>query len=378
MKIPFFQSNISPKQIELVNEVLSTNSTCNMAEKLEEQMQKYIGSTYALSTNNATAAMHLTLCAMDLKRGDKILCSVNSFPSVAEVVRHFDAEPIFVDIDSDDFNIDINCLEKALQTYKHKKLKCAFIGHMAGQTADMDSIYALAEKYNIKIIDEASNALGGSYKGVKLGSHPKSHATCFKFSPQIQTTMASGGMVVTEDEELYEKAKLLRNHGIKNEDWDEYGNIGYIYDVLHVGMKYNMPELSAAFNVGKLLNIDKLIKRRQEIAKIYDTELANCPHVSTPVKKREHIYEKYIIKIDKNRDHFARQLNEKGVCTKLHFVPLHLLNYYKNKYSLKVNDFPVALTNYQQILSIPIYSNMSDDMVLYVCDSIKKIAKTSV
>ncbi len=375
MQIPFYRPNIAQEQIELVNEVLKLQKT-NVAKQLEKQIAKYLGAKYALATNNATAAMHLALCAIDLKRGDKVLCSVNSFPTVAEVVRHFDAEPLFVDIDKDDFNIDPKKFEDVLKTHNSKKLKCAFIGNIAGQAADLKSLYKIADEYNIKIIDDASNSLGSSYEGKKIGS-TGSYISCFKFSPYMTNYIASGGMLVTDDEKIYERAKLLRNHAIKNDSWEDDG-IGYIYDVLDVGMKYNMPELNAAYNLAKLSHIEQHIQRRQEIAKIYDKELKNCPHISTPVKKREHSYEKYIIKVDKNRDYFARQLKEKGVPTALDYVPLHLLNYYKNKYSLKVNDFPVALTNYQQILSIPIYSSLSDEEVMYICETIKTVASSSV
>lgn len=376
-EVPFYRPTIEKEEIDLVNEVLHLQNSQSMAENLEQSVSKYLDASHAISTNNSTAAMHLSLCAMDLKRGDKIICSVNSFPSVAEVVRHFDAEPILVDIDKDDFNIDTRQFERVLRMHQHKKLKGAFIGHTAGQPADLDPLYEIANEYKIKIIDDASQALGATYNGKKIGA-TGSFISCFKFSPQMRNSIASGGVLVTEDEEISNRAKLLRNHAIQSDGWDEYGNIGYVYDVVDIGVKYDISELSAAFNLGQLSRIDNKIKRRQAIAKIYDKELADCPHVTTPVKKREHIYEKYIIKIDKNRDDFARKLKEKGIFTGLHFVPLHLLHYYKAKYSLRVNDFPVALSNYQQILSIPIYDNMTDEMAMYVCKVIKDIAKSRV
>ncbi len=377
MSIPLFKLEVNERDIELVNEVLTSQNKESMVTTLEEDIQKYIGCSYAVSTMNATAALHLSLRAMDLKRGDKVICSVNSFPAVAEVIRHFDAEPIFVDIDKDDFNIDPKQFERTLNLNKHKKLKAAFIGHVAGQPSELDEIYELANANDIKIIDDATQIMGGTYKGKKIGS-TGSHISCFRFGSRMRNPVSTAGFLVTEDEEINERARLLRNHAIQSDEWDEHGNIGYIYDVVDIGLKYDLSELCAAFSVGQLANFDNIIKRRQEIAGIYNKELANCPHVSTPVKKREHTYSKYIIKIDKNRDHFARQLKEKGISTGLHFVPLHLLKYYKEKYSLKINDFPVALSNYQYILSIPIHSSMSNEDVMRVCEAIKQIAQDRV
>ncbi|MFV0481652.1 MAG: DegT/DnrJ/EryC1/StrS family aminotransferase [Campylobacteraceae bacterium] len=374
--IPFYKPSIDKVESKYINEVLELGITSKV-DALEDNMQKYIGVKHAVSTYNGTAAMHLAMCALDLKRGDKFICSVNSFPAVAEVVRHFDAEPIFVDIDAEDFNIDLNKLEETLNKHSYKKLKGLFVSHAAGQPSDLDVIYDMAQKRDIKVVDDATNALGATYKGKKIGSL-KSDISCFRFSPQMRHSIAGGGVMATNNEELNERARLLRNHAIVNDGWDKYGNLGYIYDVVDIGVKYDMNELNAAFAIGQLEKNDKFIKRHQEIAEIYNKELANTPHISIPVKKREHVYTQYIIKIDKNRDGFARELKEKGIFTGLHFVPLHLLTYYKAKYNLRVNDFPNALKNYQQILSLPIYAALSNDEVMYICEQVKSIAKNRV
>lgn len=375
-EIPFYKPYIDQRERSLINEVLDLEKA-NKVETLEKEFIKYIDCGDAISTVNGTAAMHLAMCALDLKRGDKIICSVNAFPSVAEVVRHFDAEPIFVDIDKDDFNIDVDQLESVLKNNKAKKLKGAFISHIAGQPADMNRIYELARHYDIKIVEDATAALGATYEKKKIGSL-EADITVFRFNPQSNYSVSSAGIMTTKDEELSRRARLLRNHAIVSEGWDKFGNIGYVYDVVDIGLKYDLNELNAAFAIGQLEKNDDFIERRIEIADIYNRELASCPHVSTPIKKRDHVYTQYIIKIDKNRDNFARELKDKGIYTGLHFIPLHLLSYYKHKYNLRVNDFPKALSNYQQILSLPIYSSLSDKEVLHVCEQIKEIAKNRV
>jgi dTDP-4-amino-4,6-dideoxygalactose transaminase len=315
--------------------------------------------------------------ALELKRGDKILCSVNAFPTVAEAVRHFDAEPIFVDIDGDDFNISPTRLKEALVKHMHKKLKAVIVSHVAGQPSDMDEIYKIAKENKIIVIEDASIALGATYEGQKIGS-TGADITTFGFSTKLKNAIGNAGIIATNNEEIYKRAKLIRHHAIESDEWDKSGHLGYIYDVVDIGIKYDTSELDAAFAIAQLQKADEHIKRRQAIAKVYDRELSGIKHIGIPKKVREHVYGLYIIKVDKNRDDFARALKEKGIITGLHYVPLHLLTYYKQKYSLRVNDFPVALTNYQQILSIPNYAGMSDDDVNYVCKAIKEISASRV
>ncbi|MCH9813302.1 MAG: DegT/DnrJ/EryC1/StrS aminotransferase family protein [Epsilonproteobacteria bacterium] len=375
-EIPFYTPSIDQEEKSLISEVLSLKGASKI-EELEDLMSEYVGCKYAVSTSSWSAAMHLSMFALDLKRGDKILCSVNAFPTVAEAVRHFDAEPIFVDIDSDDFNMSPDRLKEALVKHMHKKLKAVIISHIGGQTTDLSEIYKIAKENKIMVIEDASTALGATYNGERIGNTGADIVT-FGFSSKMKNSIGDAGIIATNNEALYERAKLIRHHAIEAKEWDKHGNLGYVYDVVDIGIKYDTSELDAAFAIAQLHKSDAQIKRRQEIAKVYDRELADVKHVKIPQKLRDHIYSLYIIKIDKNRDDFARALREKGIYTGLHYVPLHLLTYYKQKYSLRVNDFPVALTNYQQILSIPLYSGMSDDDVSYVCKTIKEIAASRV
>jgi len=375
-EIPFYKPYIDKKEKMYINEVLELNKA-NKVETLENDFSKYVNCKFSVSTNNGTSAMHLAMRALDLKRGDKIICSVNSFPSVAEVIRHFDAEPIFLDIDKDDFNIDLNELEKLLENNKSKKLKGAFINHVAGQPTQLDKLYKIAKLYDIKIVEDATSALGATFNGTKIGGL-KADITTFRFSPQMKHPVASGGIMATNNENLRDRAVLLRNHAIINDGWDAYGNLGYVYDVIDIGLKYDMSELNAAYALGQLKKNEQFIERRRQIAKIYDNELKNCKHVNTPVEKRDHTFSQYIVKIDKNRDSFARELKDRGINTALHYIPLHLLTYYRKKYNIRVNDFPNALNNYQKILSLPIFYGLSDKDVYYICDQIKDIAKTRV
>ena len=373
MKIPFFKANLDGAEIDLIDDVLDGEGG-SKSEELEDAFVDFVGTQHALSTTNGNSAMHLAMCALDLKRGDKVICSVNTSASAPEVIRHFDAEPIFTDINQSTFNIDPKRLEQTLQEHKHKKLRAIVVNHVAGQASDMDTIYDLASTYNVKIIEDASFAMGGTHKGSPIGSL-KSDITTFSFSPHMLPNVANGGVLSVNDDDLYERAKLLRHHGMVKKE-----NIGldYVYDIVDIGCRYGMSEIDAAVCLAQYKKISTNIERRKEIANMYLAALKDVPHVSLPAVEEDHIFSLFIIKIDKNRDAFARELQAEGIQTGLHFIPMHLQSYYKAKYNLKVMAYPNALTSYQQILSLPIYATMTNEQVAYVCDKIKEIAKTKV
>ncbi len=368
MKIPFYRPEVGPKERNKIEKVLA-GETKTAVEDLEANFENYIGCRYALATSHGTAALHLAMLAIDLKRGDKVLCSVNAFPAVPEVVRHFDAEPIFIDVDEWTMNMDIDKLERYLEANSTKKLKAVIVSHIAGQPMDLERLYNIAKIYNVKIVEDAADALGATYKGRKIGS-TGADITCFSFSPHLRQTISNGGMLVTDDEDMMERATLLRNHAMVTDD----ETLGYIYDVVDIGSKYTMSPIEAAFNDANIMHQDAVIERQKAIAGRYNERLRATPHITLPEVHQDHAFCNYIIKVDKNRDGFARDLLARGIETGLHYIPLHLMSYYKNKYSLRINDFPVALRNFQQILSLPIYGTMTDKEVDYVCDTIIDLA----
>lgn len=373
MKIPFNKYISTRDEHSNVSDVLD-GEEINQISELESEFAEYVGAEYALATSHGTSALHLAMLALDLKRGDKVVCSVNAHPSVPEVVRHFDAEPVFIDITGTHYNINLDLLETYLEDNQSKKLKAVIVSHIAGVCVDLERLYSIAQLYNVKIVEDASDALGSTYKGDMIGS-TGADIVCFNFSPHLKRNVCNGGMLVTDSEDIYERAKLLANHAItRNED-----ALNYIYDVVDIGNDYSMSELDAAYIRAQIKQQDSNIARQKEIAEYYSKELEGVDHITIPdMSNDEHPFALYIIKVDKNRDSFATELKNLGVETGLHYIPLHLLNYYKAKYMLRVNDFPVALRSYQQVLSLPIYASMDDKEVKFVVDSIKKVAKTRV
>lgn len=373
MKVPFYRYESGREEHSNVSDVLD-GEDINQVQELEDEFASYIGVEYALATSHGTSALHLAMLALDLKRGDKVVCSVNAHPSVPEVVRHFDAEPVFIDIEANTCNINLDLLESYLEDNQSKKLKAVIVTHVAGNIVDLERLYSIAKIYNVKIVEDACDALGATYKGKKIGS-TGADITCFDFSPHLRKNICNGGMLVTDDENIITRAKLLHNHGItRNEDALEY-----IYEVVDIGNDYSISSLNAAYIRAQLKSQDKNIQRQKAIAKMYNDAFASAEHITTPsIINDEQTFSLYIIKVDKNRDSFAVELRDVGVECGLHYIPLHLLSYYKTKYSLRVNDFPVALRSYQQVLSLPIYASMSDEEVKYVIDNVKKVSKTRV
>jgi dTDP-4-amino-4,6-dideoxygalactose transaminase len=373
LKVPFHRYESSINAHSNVSDALDGEDINQVAE-LEEEFKEYVSSDYALATSHGTSALHLAMLALDLKRGDKVVCSVNAHPSVPEVVRHFDAEPVFIDIAQDSFVIDVEKLENYLEENKSKKLKAVIITHLGNVPVDLERVYNMAKIYDIKVVEDASDVLGATYKGTKIGA-TGADMVCFNFSPHLKKNICNGGMITSNNAEYIGRARLLANHAmVRNEDALEY-----IYDVVDIGNDYSLSDLNAAYIRAQIKEQDKRITRKKAIAKMYSEGLSGVDHVKIPtMDNEENSFSFYIIKIDKNRDSFAVALKEEGVGTGLHYIPLHLLTYYKSKYSLRVNDFPVALRKYQQILSLPIYPDMSDEDVEFVISKVKKIAKTRV
>lgn len=374
--IEFYKPTIQKNTVQYINDVL-TFSDSSKVQKLETAFKEFIGCSYAIATNSGTSALHLAMCALDFKRGDKVICSINVFPSIPESVRHFDAEPIFVDIETKNYNIDLNKLEKSLEKNQNKKLKAVIVNHMAGNVTDMKRVYELGEKYNVKIIEDASNAMGAEYQGQKIGNSG-ADITVFSFAPHLCNSITNGGMMVTNDENIYDRALLLSSHGLKGKSCDDYGNVNYIYDVVAIGWKYDISQLHAAYCLAELEGLKETIVRRKEIAAIYNTKLANLKHVKLPTFDDSHIFAQYIVEIDKNRDHFVSQLKIENVKIGVQYMPLHLTEYYKSKYSMKVFDYSSALGVFQRVMSLPMYPSLTDEDIDRVCEAVIKVANAHI
>ncbi len=374
--VEFFKPSIQENTKKYIDDVL-TFSDNRKVEKLESSFKNFIGCENALATTSGTSALHLAMCALDFKRGDKVICSINVFPSIPETVRHFDAEPIFIDIEGKNYNLEIVKLEEALRNNKSKKLKAIIVNHMAGHIMDLEAIYSLAKEYNVKVIEDASNAMGAKYKGNYIGN-TGADITVFSFAPHLCNSTVNGGILVCKDKSVDKQARLLGFHGMQNRHCDVFGSVNYIYDVVDIGWKYDLSQLEAAFCLAEFEALNQSINRRKDIAKIYNEQLNGVNHVTLPNLSDNDVVTQYIVEIDKNRDHFVNELKKEGVHISVHYMPLHLTDYYKQKYSMKVFDYSVALGAFQRVMSLPIYPSMTNSEVMQVCEAVKKVADAHI
>jgi len=368
MKISYKGSGRLPAELAEIIARAGEEGMDGSVAALEEAAVRCYAQSCALSTANSTAALHLAMCALDLKRGDKVICSVNAYADVPEVVRHFDAEPIFVDCDPFTYNLNPERLEAALEANQSKKLRAVIVNHMAGLPAEMERIYALAEQYNVRVIEELTDAPGARIAERPVGSDPRTLMSVAGVGDKV-TGRFDAGMLLTQDPECRERAQLLRNHALVRDS----ERAPYLYDIVEIGCQYRLDEYSALYAGLLLERLEADNRRRLEIAEIYNRELEGLTHLRLPLRHADHSYFRYIVEIDRNRDAFARKLAEKGIEVALHYVPLHTTRYYKEKYQLKLFDFPWAMGVYQRALSLPNRPDLSEEEIHYICEAIREI-----
>ncbi|PJB18372.1 UDP-4-amino-4,6-dideoxy-N-acetyl-beta-L-altrosamine transaminase [Candidatus Falkowbacteria bacterium CG_4_9_14_3_um_filter_38_19] len=380
--LPFTLPDITKKEISAVSKVLKSGwlTTGLVTQKFEKNFAKFIGVKYAVAVNSGTAALHLALDAIGLKSGEEVIVPTLTFTATAEVVTYFGAKPVFVDCKEDTFNIDPKKIEEKIT----KKTKAIIPVHIGGQACDMDEILKLAKKYNLKIIEDAAHALPSEYKGKMIGTI--SDITCFSFYPTKPITTGEGGMVTTNNKNWAERIEIMRLHGISHEAWNRYSKGGsWYYQVLYPGWKYNPTDVASALGIEQLKRCDLFYRKRKEIAQIYTEAFRSLKEIQTPYTEpfNQHAWHLYIIKLNLDRltisrDRFIEEMRKRNIGISVHFIPLHLQPAYK-KYGYKVNDFLVANKVFQKIVSLPIYSKMTEqdvkDAISVVKDIVKKYRK---
>ena len=373
MQIPFHKTHTTNEEIEAVVEAIKSGwlTMGPKTVKFEEKFKEYIGSQYAISLNSATAALHLSLKAIGLKRDDEVILPTNTFIATAEVVTYFDAKPVLCDIEEDTHNIDVSKIESLITD----KTKAIIPVHFAGQPCDMDEIYEIAKRYDLKVIEDAAHAIPSKYKGKLIGSLEKTDITCFSFYATKTLSTGEGGMATTNSEKYAKSIKVNRLHGISKDAWDRYTAKGsWYYEVVDNGNKYNTTDINAALGIVQLKKQEILKQKREAIAKKYINAFEKNKNIILPVIKqdRETSWHLFVIKVD-NRDEVIEELKQRGVGCSVHFIPVHKHPYYKERYNYKDKDYPVANRVFEKSLSLPIYPDMSDEEVEYVIVSVLDI-----
>jgi len=375
MQIPFHKTHTTDEEITAATEAIKSG-WLTMGPKtveFENRFKGYIGSSDAVSMNSATAALHLALKAIGVQRGDEVIVPTNTFVATAEVVTYFDAIPVLCDIEETTHNIDVSKIEALITD----RTKAIIPVHFAGQPCDMDEIYEIARKNNLKIIEDAAHAIPSEYKGIKIGNLTGTDVTCFSFYATKTLSTGEGGMATTNNAEYAKSMKVNRLHGISKDAWDRYTAKGsWYYEVVDNGNKYNTTDINAALGLVQLRKQEKLRKKRNQIAIKYNEAFKGCKNIITPYVKEDRVtsWHLYVIKID-NRDDVIEKLKENGVGCSVHFIPIHKHPYYKDKYGYKNEDYPIANRVFEKSISLPIYPDMSDEEIAYVIDNVKALVK---
>jgi dTDP-4-amino-4,6-dideoxygalactose transaminase len=369
---------ISDEEINEVTDALKSDwiTTGPKTKSFEKEFSALVGSPSALALNSCTGALHTALATLGIGQGDEVISTTMTFTSTVNVIEHVGAKPVLVDVEADTLNIDNQKIADAITT----KTKAIMPVHYAGHPVDLEPIYDLAKKHGLSVIEDAAHAFPAEYKGQKIGSGK--NPVAFSFYATKNITTAEGGML-TGDEAFIEKARVISLHGMSHDAWKRYDKGGsWYYEVIYPGFKYNMTDIQAAIGLAQLKKIGYFQKRRREIVTAYNEAFRDKDALELPVERPEvtHAWHLYVLRLNLDaltigRDQFIEELKIRNIGTSVHFIPIHLHPYYRDKYGYKQEDFPVAYSNYLRILSLPLYPRMTDEDVADVIEAVLDIVK---
>jgi len=364
--INYSKQSIDSKEIRAVSKVLKSDYLTQgpLVKKFEKEISDYCNSKHAIAVNSATSGLHIACMSLGVKKNDIVWTSAISFVASANAAAYCNADIDFLDISLDDFNIDIQGLEKKLIIAKRKnKLpKVIIVVHFAGNPCQMKQIYSLKKKYKFKIIEDASHTLGAKYMNKPIGSCNFSDMCVFSFHPVKSITTAEGGVVTTNNKKLFSDLKLYREHGINRDFINKKVRPKY-YEQIILGYNYRMNELQAAIGIEQLKKLDSFISKRVKIYNLYKSKLKNnlfkYPSISRNCNSSHHLFVIILKKnIRKLRDNFFSKLLKKGIGVNIHYMPIYKHPFYKN-YVKKNFLLKNAETYYNSCISIPIFPTLS-------------------
>lgn len=383
--IAFARPSIGTEEKEAVLEVLDSGilTTGSKVREFETNFASYVGAKHAVALNSCTAAMHLALEAIGLKEGDEVVTTPYTFAATAEVVRYFNARPVFIDIDPATMNIDPQkIIDERGKSWHPEKAKAVLPVHFAGLPAEMDSIMEIAARDGLKVVEDAAHALPTKYKGRMIGSI--GDFSCFSFYATKTITTGEGGMVTTDDDRAAERIRIMSLHGISRDAINRYTKDGrWKYEITAPGFKYNLTDIAAALGIVQLKRAEEMRLARARIARLYDEAFGGLEAIALPpgggpdIVHSRHLYVIRLVskKLSITRDLFIEELKALGIGTSVHFIPLHLHSYYRRQYGFEPEDFPNAYELYSDAVSLPIYPEMRDDEVARVVDGVVSLSK---
>ncbi len=387
--LPFSPPLIGEEEIAEVVDTLRSGwiTTGPKVRRFEEQFAAFVGAPAALALNSGSAALHVALAALGIGPGDAVVTTPMTFCSSVHVIEHVGARPILVDVEPDTLNIDPAAIEEALEfSIQHPgpTIKAILPVHLYGHPCEMDRILEIARKHELAVVDDAAHALPAKYRGRTIGT--LGTLTAFSFYATKNLTTAEGGML-TGPPQLLEEARIWSLQGISRGAWQRHSAApSWHYEVIRCGFKYNMTDIQAAIGLHQLRKLPGFQARRRAIVHRYDEAFSRCEELRTPAESPdiEHAWHLYVLRLnierlDVSRNQFVEELKARNIGSSVHFIPIHLHRYYREKYAYKPDDLPVAYREYQRIISLPLYPRMSDqdveDVIEAVCDLVRRFGK---
>jgi len=393
LSIPFYKPSIGEAEINEVVDCLRSGwlTTGPKVKQFEAEFARYIQHTHAVAVNSCTAALHLALEAVGLKAGQTVVVPTMTFAATAEVVRYFDATPLFVDCRAEDLNLDVTDASRRIEAAigAGKQIAAIIPMHYGGQIGDVAGVKALAKKYGLKVIEDAAHCCPAYYRD-EAGAPWKSvgseaEISCFSFYANKTITTGEGGMACTESEEYADRMRIMSLHGISRDAWKRYTAEGsWYYEILAPGYKYNLTDIAAAIGIHQLRRANFLHKRRTELAELYLEQLSDVAELTLPrvMPNRIHSWHLFPVRLDLDeigiyRAEVISQLKQDGIGTSVHWMPLHMHPYYREKFGCKPSDCPRAASIYPKLISLPLYPDLTPAKVEYVCRTLKGIIARS-
>ena len=379
--LSFHIPDIDEEEIDSVVSVLRSGwlTTGSKVKQFEQEFAVMTGVRHAIAVNSCTAALHLALDAIGVQEGDEVIVPTMTFAATAEVVTYFRAKPVLVDCVEGTLNIDPKGIERAITS----RTKAIIPVHFAGHPCEMDEILRIARSNNLRVIEDAAHALPARYRGKRIGTI--ADCTCFSFYATKNMTTGEGGMVTTDSDEWAARIRAMSLHGLSRDAWNRYSAKGsWAYEILAPGFKYNLTDIAAALGIPQLHKSERFWKTRERYAGLYNEGFRDLPEIIRPraADHVQHAWHLYVIQLDLarlriGRNEFIELLRERDIASSVHFIPLHLHPYYRDMAGYRPDDFPVASSAFLRILSLPLYSKMTESDIHRVITVIREVVRVN-
>jgi len=370
-KIPLFDVDFDEKEVQAVVKVVESGwlTMGEVTQEFEKKFADFIGVKYAFAVSNCTAALHLAHRAVGIEAGDEVISPSLTFVATANSILYVGGRPVFADITStNDFNISPVDIKSKIS----ERTKAITLVHYAGYPCDMDKIVSIADEFGLKVIEDSAHAIGAEYNGRKCGS--LGDIGCFSFFSNKNMTSGEGGMVTTDSDELAEKIRLMRSHGMTTLTLDRHKGHAYSYDVLELGYNYRIDEIRSAMGMVQLEKLEHNNRKRKEMVGLYQKGLAGISKVKVPFANpcgaSSHHILPLLLDADINRDKLVEWLKARGIQSSIHYPPIHLFDFYRRTFGFKEGLLPITEDVAKRELTLPLYPSMRAQDVQYVCDSI--------